>query len=191
MNWIDIVIIIAVVATALIGWRMGLIRSALMVVGIIVAVELAAQISEPLAAKLNETVKSDSIATVVAYLIVGAIAFLATQVAASFANKLLATLKLGWVNTVGGAAMGAMSGLIMGAALVAVLARLAFLVPESFVENLAPVDVRSGIKGSLLDSALANAYVDVYDVLPGSALGLIPGDFKIAIEELDRADGNG
>ena len=68
---------------------------------------------------------------------------------------------------------------------------MAFLVPESFVENLAPVDVRGGIKDSLLDSALADAYVDVYDVLPGSALGLIPGDFKIAIEELDRADSNG
>ena len=187
MNWIDIIIIIAIIGVGLVGWKSGLVKAALMVVGVILAGIIAAQISEPLAGVLTGSVGSDSVATVVAYAIIGAAVFIAVQLTAGLIRSSLDTIKLGWIDTWGGGALGALGGFIIGAVLVAALARLAILVPD-VVDSVTPIDIRDSIADSLTGSALVPAYLDIYDTLPASALGFIPGDFKDAVEEIDRRD---
>ena len=190
MNWIDIVALIAILLMAYRGYSMGLVRAVFLIAGLFLAMIIAAQVSDPVAGWITDSVKSDSVATVVAYAIVGGAVLLGSVIAGNLLNKVLRTVFLGWVDKLGGAVAGAITGFMLGAALVAILARLTFLIPETFVEDLSPIDVREGMRDSLLDSAFVPAYLDVYDFLPGKALGTIPGDFDAAIDELDKAREN-
>ena len=180
MNWLDIVITVAIVVLALVGWKLGLLKSFLIFLGVIAAGIVAAQVSEPLAGALTRSVGSDSIATVAAYGIIGAVVFILVQIAGYLMRSTLDKAKLGWVDSWGGGALGAVGGFILGALLVVALARLAVLVPES--------DIRTGIVDTLVESAFTPAYLDIYDKLPASALGLIPGDFGQAVREVERLD---
>ena len=184
MNWIDIIALIAILLVAYQGYKMGLIRAAFMIIGVFLAMLLAAQISGPVSGWLTDSVKSDAVATVIAYAIVGGAIFAGSLILGNLLSKMLKTLLLGWVDKLGGLAAGAVAGFLIGGAFVAVLARLAFLVPESF-DRFSPVDVREGLHDSLLDSAFVPAYIELYDFLPAKALGMVPGDFDTAIERLD------
>ena len=190
MNWIDIVALIAILLMAYRGYSMGLVRAVFLIAGLFLAMIIAAQVSDPVAGWITDSVKSDSVATVVAYAIVGGAVLLGSVIAGNLLNKVLRTVFLGWVDKLGGAVAGAITGFMLGAALVAILARLTFLIPETFVEDLSPIDVREGMRDSLLDSAFVPAYLDVYDFVPGKALRTIPGDFDAAIDELDKAREN-
>ena len=190
MNWLDVVVAIVVVGMAAIGWKSGLVKAALIVVGVVLAGIVAAQISEPLSGALTSSVGSDSLATVIAYVIIGAAVFIAVQLLAGLIRSTLGKIKLGWLDIVGGFALGALGGLIIGAVLVAALARLAVLVPD-VIDDFTPIDIRDGITRSLDGSAVVPAYLDIYDGLPASALGFIPGDFKDALAEIHRRDSLG
>ena len=180
MNWLDIVITVAIIVLAFVGWKLGLLKSLLIVLGVFAAGIVAAQVSEPLAGALTGSVGSDSIATVAAYGIIGAGVFTLVQIAGHLMRSTLDKAKLGWVDSWGGGALGAVGGFILGALLVVALARLAVLVPES--------DIRTGMVDTLTESAFTPAYLDIYDQLPASALGLIPGDFGQAVREVERLD---
>ena len=140
MNWLDVVVAIVVVGMAAIGWKSGLVKAALIVVGVVLAGIVAAQISEPLSGALTSSVGSDSIATVIAYVIIGAAVFIAVQLLAGLIRSTLGKIKLGWLDIVGGFALGALGGLIIGAVLVAALARLAVLVPD-VIDDFTPIDI--------------------------------------------------
>ena len=104
MNWLDIVITVAIVVLALVGWKLGLLKSFLIFLGVIAAGIVAAQVSEPLAGALTRSVGSDSIATVAAYGIIGAVVFILVQIAGHLMRSTLDKAKLGWVDSWGGAA---------------------------------------------------------------------------------------
>ena len=53
MNWLDIVILVALAIAVLIGLRFGLIKAVLLLVGIIVGVVLAGHYSGPLGERLT------------------------------------------------------------------------------------------------------------------------------------------
>ena len=180
MNWLDIVITVAIIVLAFVGWKLGLLKSLLIVVGVIAAGIVAAQVSEPLAGALTGSVGTDSIATVAAYGIIGAVVFILVQIAGYLMRTTLDKAKLGWADSWGGGALGAVGGFLLGALLVVALARLAVLVPES--------EIRTGMVNTLTESAFTPAYLDIYDKLPASALGLIPGDFGQAVREVERLD---
>ena len=112
MNWLDIVITVAIVVLAFLGWRLGLLKSFLIAVGVIAAGVVAAQVSEPLAGALTRSVGSDSIATVAAYGIIGAVVFILVQIAGHLMRSTLDKAKLGWVDSWGGGALGAVGGFI-------------------------------------------------------------------------------
>ncbi len=181
----------AAIVLGLVGWKLGLLRAIFLIGGLIVAVILAAQISDPLAAWLTDSVKSEALASIIAYAVVLLVVFGAAQVAGWFFGRLIRLLFLGWADSIGGAVLGVGAGLLAGGAVIAILARFAFLVPTSDVERigqiLADIDVRENLKGVLVDSKLVPGYLDVRDMLPGSTLGMIPGDYNAAFEALELA----
>jgi uncharacterized membrane protein required for colicin V production len=186
LNWLDGVIIALIVIGALMGYRIGVLRGLFLAVGVLVGFILAAQASEPLADLLTNSVKSDSLATVIAYGIIAAIVLIVTQMAARFVGGVMRFLFLGPLDSLGGAFLGAFAALVIGGATIAILARLAFLVPDLPVENLGPVSVREKISDTLIGSNMAELYIDIQDALPASALGMIPGDFHAVFEVLDQ-----
>ena len=186
MNWLDGVIIALIVIGALIGFRIGVLRGLFLAAGVLVGFIVAAQASEPLAGVLTNSVGRDSVATVIAYGIIAAIVLIVTQKAARFAGGVMRFLFLGPLDSVGGAFLGAFACLVIGGAAIAVLARLAFLVPDLPLESLGPVQVRDEIRDTLVESNIAEMYVDIRNALPASALGLIPGDFDTVFDVLDQ-----
>lgn len=186
MNWLDGVIIAVVVIGGLIGYRIGLLRGLFFAVGALAGFIFAAQASEPLAGLLTNSVNSDSIATVVAYGIFAAAVLIVTQMAARFVGGVMRFLFLGPLDSVGGAFVGAFAALVVGGAAIAILARLAFLVPDTPLDSLGPIPVREKIRDTLVASSVAEMYVDIVSGLPGSALGMVPGDFTAVFDVLDQ-----
>lgn len=186
MNWLDIVIAIIVVISALIGWRIGFVNAAVTVIGVFIAVVVGAHVSGPIADALTDSVDSESVAAIAAYVIVGVGVFIAVQIAGRILTEFLEAIFLGWLNDLGGLVLGAAAGFLAGAVLIAILARLAFLTSPSPIEELRRVEVREGVKNGLMDSSVVPAYLDAYDRVPARALGMTPGEFHKALMELKR-----
>ena len=186
MNWLDILIIVVSAILMVIGSKVGLFRAVFLVGGLVVALLLAGQISDPFADLITESVGSDATASVIAYVGVVLVVLVAAQITGKLVRGVFRALFLGWVDGLGGAALGAGAGLLMGGALVALLARLAFLVPDGVPGTIGPIEVRDNLKSALTGSALVPGYISLKNALPGSTLGFVPGDFKSALDELKR-----
>ncbi|MBA7683763.1 hypothetical protein ES703_92148 [subsurface metagenome] len=102
MHWLDIVIIVAIAIPTFIGLRMGIIKAALSLAGLIVGVILAGLYYVPLSQHLS-FIPQAGVAKVVAF----AIILIGIMVVAGVLARLLkwaaSVVMLGWVNQLGGA----------------------------------------------------------------------------------------
>lgn len=187
MNWLDIVLIVMGIGGLAAGIKIGLFQALLVTVGMVLGVIAAAQISEPLAQSLTDTVGNESLASGVAYAIILLAILTTALILGAVVKKTLGALFLGWLDNIGGAALGLATGALAGAALLAVLARLAFLIPEE-IPNVGriEIDAREQLEETLVESGLVPYYLDAYLVLPANAIGSIPGDFEAALDELQE-----
>ena len=154
MNWLDIVILVVAAITTFLGLRIGIIKAALSLAGLIVSIILAGRYSVPLSEQLPFIPQAD-VAKVVAF----AIILIGLMVIASVLAKLLkwaaSAVMLGWVNRLGGAAFGLVLGALFCGALLATWAR--FL----------------GVAEIINDSNLAVILLDRFPVV----LALLPDEF--------------
>ena len=154
MNWLDIVIVVAIAIPTLIGLRIGLIKAALSLVGLIVGVILAGRYYVLLSQQLA-FIPQAGVAKVVAF----AIILIGIMVVASVLARLLtwaaSVVMLGWVNRLGGAIFGLVLGAIFCGALLAIWVK--FL----------------GTGGIIAESGLATVLLDRFPVV----LALLPREF--------------
>ncbi len=119
MNWLDIVIIVAIAIPTFIGLRMGIIKAALSLAGLIVGVILAGRYYVLLSQQLS-FIPQASVAKVVAF----AIILIGIMVVAGVLARLLkwaaSVVMLGWVNKLGGAIFGFGLGAIFCGAIFAI-----------------------------------------------------------------------
>lgn len=101
-------------------------------------------------------------------------------------RKTLDKLLLGWVDMAGGAILGLGSGVLAGVAIIAMVARLTFLVPEHIPGIGERIEAREQMKAGLVDSELVPYYLDGLFAMPGDTIGMIPDDFEQALREADR-----
>ena len=199
MNWLDIVIITTLVIGLIVGWRMGLFGAIFTTGGLIVGVLLAARFSDNVSEGITDAASSDSVATVIAYGIILFVVFVAAQVLRTIIKGILKLVFLGWVDVLGGLALGLVMGVVLSGALITMLARYSSNLPLDLLE-LAPGEVisdlpmeflieRAGIQEklnmTLLESTLVPVFLDIRDALPGHALGFVPDDFKLALDVLE------
>ncbi len=154
MNWLDIVIIILIALSTLIGLKMGLIKAGLSLAGLIIGVILAGRYHLALAEKLT-FIPQVSLANVAAFAIILIGVMLMAAIVASVLKRITSMVMLGWVNYLGGAAFGFVTGAIFCSALLAISAK--FL----------------GIEGSLASSTLAPLLLDRFPMI----LSLLPEEF--------------
>jgi len=154
MNWLDIVIVVAIAIPTLIGLRIGLIKAALSLVGLIVGVILAGRYYVLLSQQLA-FIPQAGVAKVVAF----AIILIGIMVVAGVLARLLtwaaSVVMLGWVNRLGGAIFGFVLGAIFCGALLAIWVK--FL----------------GTGGIVAESGLATVLLDRFPVV----LALLPREF--------------
>lgn len=196
MNWIDIAFLVVLAIGVVIGLRTGLIGAAVMALALLVGWYVAGRIAPGLGGIFDRVPAIDTLITTLLYAVVMFIAIALAERAAKFVKGLSAIATLGistMVDRIGGAAFGLLMGFILASALLITLSRAAYdtelpgdgMAGEVVAELPEVVKTRSVIEDSISGSYVAPAVVRVYTHLPGNALGLVPGDFRVSLEALE------
>ncbi len=154
MNWLDIVILVAVVIAIFLGLRIGIIKAALSLAGVIVGVILAGHYYVPLSEQLTFIPRAE-VAEAIAFAIILIGVLIIAGVAAKLLKWAASAVLLGWVNHLGGAVFGFVLGAILCSALLA-----------TWVKFL-------GITDIIRESSLAVILLERFPVV----LALLPDEF--------------
>ena len=117
MNWLDIILILALAFAAFIGFRRGIIRAVLILAGLILGVFLAGRFYSSFADRLP--IGNDTAAKIFAFIIIFIAVIAAALVLAFLLRKTLATIKLGWADRALGAILGFLAGAVVCGAILA------------------------------------------------------------------------
>jgi membrane protein required for colicin V production len=154
LNWLDIIIIIALIIPVLAGLKIGLIKAALSLAGLIVGVVLASNFYQQLGGALG-FIADEKIANIVGFIIILLVVMVIANVVAALIKYTAKAILLGWVDRLGGAVFGLfMGGLFMGAILATI--------------------VKFFGSGLVTESVLAGVLLDKFPIV----LGLLPSEFS-------------
>ncbi|MBI2856379.1 MAG: CvpA family protein [Chloroflexi bacterium] len=198
MNWLDFVIIGIWALGFFVGWRLGLFGAIFTAGGLVVGVLIAGRLADNVSELITDSVSSDSLATVIAYGFIIFVVFIGAQILRAIVKGIMKMVFLGWVDSLGGVALGLVMGVVLSGAFIAALARYSSDLPTEILDNAALEIIidRSGIQEklhtALMDSKLVPVFLDIRGSIPGHALGFVPDDFKVALDvleaEIDRTE---
>ena len=136
MNWLDIVLLIALIAAAFTGLAQGLIKAVLTLAGLIVGVILASNFYAALGSVLG-FIPNETAARIVAYILILITVMIITNILARPLKSIIIAM-LGWVNRLGGAIFGILLGAILWGAILAIWVKFfgTGLVTESFIAGV-------------------------------------------------------
>ncbi len=154
MNWLDIIILVIVVVSVFLGLRIGIIKAALSLAGVIVGVILAGRYYVPLAEQLT-FISQEDVAEGVAFAIILIVVMVIAGILATFLKWAASAVMLGWVNRLGGAVFGLVLGAILCGAVLAIWVKF------------------FGIAGVISQSSLAAILLDRFPAV----LALLPEEF--------------
>lgn len=154
MNWLDIVILVAIGMATLFGLLVGLIGAALALAGIIVGVILAGRYYLPFSHLLS-FIPSENVAQTVAFVIILVGVMLVALVVAWLLRRAFSMVKLGWIDHLGGAVFGLALGTIACGAVLAIWVKFA------------------GAGATITGSVLASILLEHFPIV----LGLLPAEF--------------
>lgn len=154
MNWLDVIILVIIAISTVIGLKVGIIRAFFAIAGVIIGVFLAGRFSGPLADRLT-FISDAGIAGVVAFAVILIAVLIIAIILAVMIKWVTSAVMLGWVNRLGGAALGLILGAIFCAALLTMWVNF------------------QGISSAVSGSFLARFLVDKFPIV----LGLLPAEF--------------
>jgi membrane protein required for colicin V production len=154
MNWLDIVILVAIALAAFAGLIVGLIAAGLSLAGISVGIILAGRYYLPFSQHLG-FIPEENIARIVAFAIILVGVVLIALVLAMVLRWAFSLIKLGWIDRLGGAVFGLAAGTLLCGAILAMWVK--------FV----------GAGASVTGSALASILLEHFPIV----LGLLPAEF--------------
>lgn len=153
MNWLDIILIVLLVVPTFIGLRKGLIKAALSFAGLLIGVALAGYCYQPVS-KLFGFIPNENIAYILAFILILVLVMVAAFFLARLLKSVIKVVMLGWVDNVGGAVLGFLSGFILLSAILATWVKF-------FGSEL------------IINSFLGKVMLDYFPLI----LGLLPGEF--------------
>jgi membrane protein required for colicin V production len=119
MNWLDILLLVAIALATVGGLGIGIIRAALYLAGLIFGIVLAGHFYIPFSQVLD-AVLQPSIAKVVAFIIILAAVVVVAVFLAIFLRQGASAIKLGWADRLGGAVFGLVMGALFCGCLLAI-----------------------------------------------------------------------
>ena len=128
MNWLDIVIIVLIAIPTLIGLKIGIIKAALSLAGVILGTILAGNYYVALAEQLT-FISQANLAKIAAFAIILIGVMLIAGVLAAVLKWIASAVMLGWVNRLGGAIFGFALGAVFCGALLAIWANFLGIEP--------------------------------------------------------------
>ena len=208
MNWVDIIIVVIVAASLVWGLKTGVIPMVFTVLGMLIGWWLAGQYADDVGALVGDWGTFDTAVTVVCY---AAIVSLSVFVASKVGSLVKPFIVIGTLGTagmadkIGGLLIGLIIGLVFTGAFIVALARLSFdlevSTPDVQIADGAEIMRLAGGKiaaiterrqmmvNSLRESTTVPVFLDMVDLVPGSALGFIPGDFQASLDVLREETG--
>jgi hypothetical protein len=188
MNWIDLILISTTIFGIFVGWRIGFLGGIFAAIGIYVGMFLGGQFTDDISAALTQSVSSDAIATSLAYAIVVGSSLAAAMVARSIIKKILTLILLGWIDMLGSLLLGLITGILLAGALVTFTARYSDDITDR--GTLGTIVEMSGFRAevndALAESSLVPIWLEMVDVIPANALGMVPNDFSLALKNLQK-----
>ena len=154
MNWLDIVLIVAIGIATFIGLRKGIIKAALTLAGLILGIFLAGRYYTPFSEKLT-LISSPGWAKVAAFVIIFIGVMVIAAVLARLLERVASVIMLGWANRLVGAILGFVVGSMLCGALLAI-----------WVKYL-------GVSGAIAESNIAPILLDRFP----KVLALLPAEF--------------
>ncbi len=154
MNWLDIVLIVALLVAGFFGLRMGLWKIIFSVAGVVVGIVLAGRFASALGERLT-FISDATVAQIAGFAIIFAVIMIASAIAASMLQKVLSAMLLGWVSPVGGLVLGVLLDILAWGFLLEAASRLSFL----------------GFQTTIDQSPMARFVMKVFNLLAG----LLPG----------------
>lgn len=133
MNWLDIVLLVALAIPTFIGLKQGLIKSVLSLVGLIIGVILASNFYEALGDRLG-FIPNPDMANITAFILILVGVLVIATILARLLKFIVSIVMLGWVNYLGGAVFGLLLGTILWGAILAIWVK--FLGTELIIESL-------------------------------------------------------
>jgi len=121
MNWLDIVILVVVVALGIVGLRQGLIRTVFGIAGLIGGIFLAGRYYDELAALLFPS--SAIWANIAAYAIIAVATMVVAGVIGWLLAKVVNFVALGWLDKLVGGILGVVIGALLCAAILAIVVK--------------------------------------------------------------------
>lgn len=166
MNWVDIVIIVSVLLSAFMGWRNGVIRWAITLVGAAIGIIVAGRTYESFSSALTFT-DNETFQSAAAYAIVFLAFVIAAWFIARFVKGMMKVLFLGWVDNLAGLVVGAVVGLLGASTLISLMG----ILPSASLQE------------AVVESSLAEQVVDS----TGFVRALLPVEFDEIKDLFDRA----
>ena len=203
MNWIDIVILVILIASVFWGARTGLFGAALYAVGTIIGWIIGGRVSQMIGSAFGDSLSIDTTITVIVYILILGATFLLTRSVIKLlkpGTALVDVATLG-MNRIVGMILGLAMGIILVAVLITAITRFTYdfdldtdisgsatlTTPGLIVtENIsAKVDnTKSALENGLTGSAIAPTIVKILRKIPGNTFGLVPKDFMAALDIL-------
>ncbi len=137
MNGLDILFLVLLFIPAFMGFRKGLIKAVLSLVGLIIGVVVASNLYEPVS-KMFGFFNNENAARIVAFLLILTLVLVAAFFLARLLKSILSITMMGWVDNVGGALLGFLTGFIFLSAILATCVKLfgSGMVTESFIAQV-------------------------------------------------------
>ena len=192
MNSIDYVLLIIILLSGYSGMKIGIIRTAFSIGGIFLGWLFAGQFSPHLGEIISQSIENDTIITVVSY----ALIILATMMVFNYSYKIvkpiLSIATLGFSNLIdkiGGIILGLLIGTLISSIIIVGITRFTydFEIPENSVSNIVIKEIQflkinKNFESNIADSMLSTNIIKIVQKIPASTFGLIPNDFKTAIQ---------
>ncbi|SVC99365.1 uncharacterized protein METZ01_LOCUS352219, partial [marine metagenome] len=141
------VLVVAFAITALWGYKTGLVSAAFNAVAIYVGLFLSGLFAGRVLSLLWDGVESEALSTTIGYVIIFVAVFLASRIVASIIKKTHKVTFMGWIDNVGGIAIGLVAGVLIAGGIMAFGARYSF-VDDQESEAINATDVMTdGIEG--------------------------------------------
>ena len=165
MNWIDITILTILTASAIMGVRTGVVRWAAMFIGAVVAAIVASRAYGSVA-PLFTFLDNESQQRTLAFIAIFVAVMVGAWLAGNLLKKSMSILLLGWVDRLGGLALGLIAGVISTVTFVTLLG----ILPSESLQD------------SVADSTLAAPLLDTTSFLRA----LLPVEFDDIKGVLDK-----
>ena len=162
MNWLDILIVVALIGFTGAAYSAGLIREIVTLTAVIAGIVIAGTLADDLASDVLIFIGNDSAAEAVSFLVLFGAVYIFGQIAAYMLKKGASLLMLGLWDKLGGAVFGLIKGLFIVQVLLLVFAAYPSL----------------GLEGAVAGSELADYFVDDFSFL----LHLLPQAFEDRID---------